>query len=71
MNFYNNIPNFNGPNPIPIQGINNPIITNNNINYKINELEQRIKRLELRISQLENDKSNNNYIEPDNSMYMI
>lgn len=73
MNFYDNIPNFNGPNPkpIPMQNMNNPMILNNNINYKINELEQRIKRLELRISQLETDKSNNNYIEPDNSLYMI
>ena len=71
MNFYENIPNFNGPiqtmNP-PI--INNPMI-NNNINYKINELENKIKKLELRISQLEINNKNNNYTEPDNSLYMI
>lgn len=71
MNFYDNIPNFNGHNPnnlIPIQG--NPML-NNNISYKINELEQRIKKLELRISQLETNKDNSNYLEPDNTMYMI
>ena len=33
-------------------------------------LENRIKKLELRISYLEQEK-NNNYIEPDNKMYMI
>ena len=66
MNFYDNIPNFNGP----IQPMNNPMI-NNDINYKINELELRIKKLELRISRLEVDKGNNNYTEPDNSLYMI
>ncbi|MBE6146668.1 MAG: hypothetical protein E7171_08645 [Firmicutes bacterium] len=69
MNFYDNIPNFNGQ--PPIQGINNPMIMNNDINYKISELEQRIKRLEQRISRLEVDKNNNNYTEPDNSLYMI
>ena len=71
MNFYDNIPNFNGHNPntlIPMQG--NPML-NNNLSYKINELEQRLKRLELRVSQLETDKNNNNYLEPDNTLYMI
>lgn len=68
MNFFDNIPNFNSPNPM--QGINNPII-NNDINYKINELELRIKKLELRISRLEAEKNNNNYTEPDTSLYMI
>jgi len=75
MNFFDNIPNFNGP----IQEINNPMMNpninnhmmNNNINYKINELEQKIKRLEQRIILLETDKGNNNYTEPDNSLYMI
>lgn len=71
MNFYDNIPNFNGP----IQGMNNPMINtpimNNDINYKILELENRIKKLELRISHLEADKNNNNYTEPDTSLYMI
>ena len=67
MNFFDNIPNFNGPIP---QVINNPMM-NNNIDYKIHELENRIKKLELRISQLESEKINNNYTEPDNSMYMI
>ena len=66
MNFFDNIPNFNGP----IQPINNNLI-NNDINYKINELEQRIKRLDQRISRLEADKSNINSNEPDNSLYMI
>jgi len=63
MNFYDNIPNFNNP-------MNNQFI-NNDINYKINELEQRIKRLEQRLSRLEVEKNNNNYTEPDNSLYMI
>lgn len=67
MNFYDNIPNFNGP--IPPQ-MNHSMI-NNDINYKINELETRIKKLELRISRLESDKINNNYTEPDTSLYMI
>lgn len=67
MNFYDNIPNFNNG---PIQPINNPMIKND-ITYKINELELRIKKLELRISRLETDKGNNNYTEPDNSLYMI
>ena len=71
MNFYDNIPNFNGHNPnIPIPIQNNQIL-NNNLNYKINELEQRIKRLEIRISQLETIKDNTNYTEPDNTLYMI
>jgi len=67
MNFFDNIPNFNGP---MIQGMNPPQIEND-INYKINELENRIKKLELRISRLESDKLNNNYNEPDTSLYMI
>ena len=67
MNFFDNIPNFNGP----IQpNINNPMI-NNDINYKLHEIENRINKLEQRISRLESDKINNNYNEPDNSMYMI
>lgn len=75
MNFYDNIPNFNGPIQ-PSQEINNPMmmnnpIMNNNLNYKINELEQRIKKLEQRIFLLESNNTNNNYIEPDNSLYMI
>ena len=73
MNFFDNIPNFNGNNGIPSMNppmMNNPIM-NNDINYKINELELRIKKLELRISRLEADKGNNNYTEPDNSLYMI
>ena len=75
MNFYDNIPNFNGPinhiNDMNNPYVNNNPMANNNLNYKINELEQRIKKLELRISRLEADKSNSNYIEPDNSLYMI
>lgn len=69
MNFYDNIPNFNPH--TQMQNMNNPIIMNNDINYKINELETKIKRLEQRISRLEVEKSSNNYIEPDNSLYMI
>ncbi len=68
MNFFDNIPNFNGHNGIP--NINPPMI-NNDINYKITELEQKIKRLEQRISRLEVDKGNNIYNEPDNTLYMI
>ena len=70
MNFYDNIPNFNHQ----IQGINPQMlnqIPQNNIYQKILELENKIKKLELRISQLETEKNNNNYIEPDNSLYMI
>ena len=67
MNFFDNIPNFNGP---MMPQMNNPII-NNNVDYKINALENKIKKLELRISRLESDNLNNNYIEPDNSLYMI
>ena len=77
MNFYDSINNFDGP-PINYQHNinpnlmnNNPMILNNNLTYKINELEQRIKKLELRISRLEAEKGNNNYIEPDTSLYMI
>ena len=73
MNFFDNIPNFNGHNGIPPMNpsmINSPLM-NNDINYKINELEQKIKRLEQRISRLEVDKGNNIYNEPDNSLYMI
>ncbi|MBQ2872766.1 MAG: hypothetical protein IJE89_02060 [Bacilli bacterium] len=67
MNFFENIPNFNGPLPPNF----NPPIPNNNINFKIQELENRIKKLELRISRLESEKFNNSYIEPDTSLYMI
>ena len=69
MNFFDNIPNFNG-NTGMTPMMNNHMM-NNDINYKINELEQRIKRLEQRISRLEADKGNNIYNEPDNSLYMI
>lgn len=65
MNFFDNIPNFNNPPIIPHP--NNSI---NNIDYKFNELENKIMKLEQRIARLESDKINN-YIEPDNSMYMI
>lgn len=67
MNFFDNIPNFN--NQIPPQF--NPQMIPNDITYKIKELENKLKKLELRISRLETDKSNSNYIEPDNSLYMI
>ena len=67
MNFFENIPNFNGPLPNNF----NPPIPNNNIIYKIQELENKIKKLELRIARLESEKYNNNYQEPDTSLYMI
>ena len=66
MNFFDNIPNFQPPH----QEIHNEMI-NNNITYKIQELENRIKRLEQRIILIETEKSNNNYVEPDTSLYMI
>lgn len=69
MNFFDNNPNFTNQTLIP--GINNSIMLKQDINYKINELEQRIKRLEQRITILESNNSNNNYLEPDNSLYMI
>ena len=69
MNFFDNIPNFNGPGG-SIPNMNNGMI-NNDINYKINELELKIKKLELRISRLEAEKNITNYTEPDNSLYMI
>lgn len=65
MNFYDNIPNFNSP----IQ-LMNPGMINNSLDYKIQELENKIKKLEFRISRLENEK-NNNYNEPDTSLYML
>lgn len=67
MNFYPNMPNtFNMP-------IDNPMIYINNMLNKLNEFESRIKKLEQRITRLENENNinNNNYKEPDNSMYMI
>ena len=44
----------------------NEMININMILNKLSELENRIKRLEERI-----EKSSNNYMEPDNSLYMI
>ena len=61
MNFYDKIPPTFNPMPQPIP---------NDINYVINELENKIKKLEIRITYLEQEK-HNNYIEPDNKMYMI
>lgn len=69
MNFFDNIPNLNPHNITPV--INNPTMITNNINYKINELEQKIKHLEHRIAILETNNQNNNYIESDNTLYMI
>ena len=61
MNFYDKIPINYEPYPQTLP---------NDIFYKINELENKINKLEIRISYLEQEK-NNNYIEPDNKMYMI
>ena len=69
MNFFNNIPNFQPQNEHPM--LNDPILINNDINYKINELELKIKKLEQRIYLLETNHSNSNYQESDNSLYMI
>lgn len=69
MNFFDNIPNFPPHNSQAI--LNNQALMNNDINYKINELELKIKKLEQRISLLETNNSNPNYLEPDNSLYMI
>ena len=45
------------------------IMVDNNIINRINDLENRIKKLEQKIIKLENN--NSNYIQPDNSLYMI
>jgi len=66
MNPFNNNPIFNEIN----QNMINPMY-NNDLFYKINELENKIKKLEQRITRLENNKFNDNYTEPDNSLYMI
>lgn len=69
MNFY---PNYPMPN-MPINMINNGMDEMNQIINKLNEYEGRIRRLEQRITRLENEKNNSdyNYLEPDNSLYMI
>lgn len=69
MNFFDNIPKF--PQPVEQPMLNNPMIMNNDINYKINELELKIKKLEQRISLLETNNNLINHQEPDNSLYMI
>ena len=68
MNFY---PNFPLSNMIP--NINNDMNYMNQIFNKLNEYEGRIKRLEQRITRLENEHNNGdyNYLEPDNSLYML
>jgi len=45
----------------------------NDLFYRLSEVEGRLRRLEQRIVILENEKNNNNsnYVEPDNSLYMI
>ena len=73
MNFF---PNYPVPNMmIPNEGniINNDMNYMNQIFNKLNEYEGRIKRLEQRITRLENEHNNSdyNYLEPDNSLYMI
>lgn len=67
MNFFPNMPNFNDGN----NGFGNMQMMDNQFVYKIKELENRIKKLEQRIARLESDKGYNNYLEPDNSLYMI
>jgi len=69
MNFF---PNYGGPNMM-VPNINNDMNYINQIFNKLNEYEGRIKRLEQRITRLENEHNNSdyNYMEPDNSLYMI
>lgn len=79
MNFFPNYPVMpNIPVPgMPVNNINMPDgISNwmgdiNNIFNRINEFENRIKKLEQRVINLENSYKNDNYQEPDNSLYMI
>ena len=75
MDFFpnmNNIPNgMMGGNMVPI--INNGMDYMNNIFNKFNEFESRIKKLEQRVEKLEGvgNYKKNNYMEPNNSLYMI
>ena len=67
MNFYPNIP---GPMYMPInmgQSLNDM----NNLFNRINEFDNRIKNLEKRIKKLEGITTDNEYTEPDNSLYML
>ena len=74
MNFYPNMPI---PNMMPFNNMINPTTLNNDMNYmndifnKFNDFESRIKKLEQRITKLENSKYNNNYLDNDNSLYML
>ena len=72
MNFFPNYPVI--PNmPLPINDIPNTNWMNdmNNVFNKFNDFENRIKKLEQKVSNLENNFKNNDYQEPDNSLYMI
>ena len=82
MNFY---PVFPGPiipnGMVPTMPIPNMIgndtthaLSDNYINdmfNKFNDFDNRIKKLEQRVLKLESLNSGNDYIEPDNSLYMI
>ena len=74
MNFFPNYPMMpNMPVPNSVNMVNNGFNDMNQIFNKFNEFENRIKRLEQRITRLENESNINdyNYMEPDNSMYML
>ena len=79
MNFYPGMPL---PNIMPLNNQSNMIPFNNmmdngmnymnNIFNKFNDFETKIKNLEQRINKLEqNNKHYNNYLDNDNSLYMI
>lgn len=61
------------PNPIMNnQNIPIPFMNQNNeLEIRLNKMEKQIKKLEQRISRLENPTNYNQYIEPDNSIYMM
>lgn len=65
MNFFDNPPINN--NQIPV--MYNPMMPD--IIRELNEIANHLKKLELRISRLENEKNNDNYKEPDTSLYML
>ncbi len=63
MNFF--------PNNGFIPNVDNTFNMINDIYNKFMDYDNKIKKLEDRISKLENNNKNNNYKEPDNSMYML
>lgn len=65
MNFFDNTPINNNQMPM----MYNPMMSD--IIRDLNEIANHLKKLELRISRLENEKNNDNYKEPDTSLYML